>query len=451
MALTKSHNRMVAGSWLNVIDFGAVGDGAADDTPAIQAAIDAALAASGTTIIFPRGVYLVTGLTVSWGSSGISINFKGSGKNNTEIRKTGASSAAVFDLTATLGDGSFSVFEDMHVVGSASCDGFSTTNIARSIWRNVKVTNCDVAIENQGSLINSFYDCDLLTSSVGYRARKSSGIYCNLIQFYGGSIRGNSQWGFDIGDTSGLHLHGVDVENNGTSGGTGGGFITRSTCDDEIGFSTISVNGCWFEGNFGTSLYMEACAGLTVSVSDTMIIQPESGAAITCDVIGKLTVDRITAGSSGDTVAVSASAFAARQSVINVLSDNSGSSVIENVSTAAGTTQFSQKSPAGDFVVTGEAVRSDTGLVATTSGVASNIFSPTSGAGLYQVYANIDLVGSAYMATALISFDGSSVFRIDGVNGANLSISVAGATVQVTQTSGAPQTVRFSYLKIGAS
>jgi hypothetical protein len=451
MALTKAHNRMVAGSWLNVVDFGAVGDGVADDTAAIQAAINAALAASGTTVVFPRGVYLVTGLTVPWGSSGISINFKGSGKNNTEIRKTGASSAAVFDLTATLGDGSYSVFEDMHVVGSLSCDGFSTTNIARSIWRNVKVTNCDVAVENKGSLINSFYDCDLLTSAVGYRARKSSNIYCNLVQFYGGSVRGNNQWGFDIGDTSGLHLHDVDIENNGTTGGTGGGFITRSTCDDEIGFSTISLNGCWFEGNFGTSLYMEACAGLTVSVSDTMIILPESGASIICDAIGKLTVDRITAGSPGDTVAVSASAFAARQSVINVLSDNSGSSVIENVSTGTGIIQFSQKSPSGEFVVVGDAVRSDTGLVATTSGTPANIFSPTGGAGLYQVYANLDLSGSTYMATALIGFDGSNVSRLDGVNGANLSIDVSGATVRVTQSSGAPQTIRFSYLKIGAS
>lgn len=50
MALTKVHNRMIDSSWVNVIDFGAVGDGVTDDTLAIQAAIN-----QGGTIYFPSG------------------------------------------------------------------------------------------------------------------------------------------------------------------------------------------------------------------------------------------------------------------------------------------------------------------------------------------------------------------------------------------------------------
>ena len=70
MALTKVHNRMISQSFVNVRDFGAVGDGITDDGAAIQAAITYArdnsnVVGSGAnagkarnTVYFPPGVYL---------------------------------------------------------------------------------------------------------------------------------------------------------------------------------------------------------------------------------------------------------------------------------------------------------------------------------------------------------------------------------------------------------
>ena len=37
MALTKAHNRMIAGSYVNVLDYGAVGDGVTNATAALGA------------------------------------------------------------------------------------------------------------------------------------------------------------------------------------------------------------------------------------------------------------------------------------------------------------------------------------------------------------------------------------------------------------------------------
>lgn len=58
MALTKATYSLIKGAVANVLDFGAVGDGVADDTTAIQAAIDSS--ASGLTVYFPAGIYKTT-------------------------------------------------------------------------------------------------------------------------------------------------------------------------------------------------------------------------------------------------------------------------------------------------------------------------------------------------------------------------------------------------------
>lgn len=78
MTLTKSRSRMTAGAPINVLDFGAVGDGVTDDTVAVQAAVDA-----GVALDWGSGTYLITTPLIStvakvdWRGSGATLKYDG--------------------------------------------------------------------------------------------------------------------------------------------------------------------------------------------------------------------------------------------------------------------------------------------------------------------------------------------------------------------------------------
>jgi hypothetical protein len=62
----------ILGLTISVKDFGAAGDGVADDTVEIQAAITACIAAGGGIVFFPAGTYKING-TITIGSAGVDL------------------------------------------------------------------------------------------------------------------------------------------------------------------------------------------------------------------------------------------------------------------------------------------------------------------------------------------------------------------------------------------
>jgi hypothetical protein len=83
MALTKVTYSMIEGGYANVQDFGAVGNDVANDTVAVQAAIDS-LAATGGTVFFPEGTYRIArniGASDRWGVKVTASNITLKGNN----------------------------------------------------------------------------------------------------------------------------------------------------------------------------------------------------------------------------------------------------------------------------------------------------------------------------------------------------------------------------------
>lgn len=62
MSLTKATYSMINAAPINVADYGAVGDGATDDTVAVQTAFNAVAASGGTVVFEPGKIYMINGL-----------------------------------------------------------------------------------------------------------------------------------------------------------------------------------------------------------------------------------------------------------------------------------------------------------------------------------------------------------------------------------------------------
>jgi hypothetical protein len=75
MDLTRSTNRMTKGAAINVLDFGATGDGVTDDTAAIQAAVYATgdYNSGVTPLYFPAGTYIISSPILFYAMDGLHI------------------------------------------------------------------------------------------------------------------------------------------------------------------------------------------------------------------------------------------------------------------------------------------------------------------------------------------------------------------------------------------
>ena len=140
MALTKVTYSMIESAPINVIDFGAVGDGVADDTVAIQAAIDAA---NGKPVFIPSGEYKITSALTSVNISGQTspgVRIFGDGTQVTKILNRVAGGAC-FDFNHSVGSTSYanqvysqgSYLRGLSILGDAGTANSTGLKI-RGLW-----------------------------------------------------------------------------------------------------------------------------------------------------------------------------------------------------------------------------------------------------------------------------------------------------------------------------
>jgi hypothetical protein len=294
MALTKAHSRMIAGAFSNVKDFGAVGDGVADDTTAIQAAHDVGISVyypSGTYLLSDRislsssaSVFLSSDVTVKQGADNKAI-FYALSKSNIFIDGGGATLQGYGNYSNTWTGNSG--HED-RALNFTSC-----TNISVSNFRIIDASNSGLYIEHTTSFRGSNFRIEgthTHGAAIVTNDNFQNGIYikhkaatgdCTDIQISDFDISGTAQGilietytGY-VGSEQDIRLSGVIHDIPGQHGlylQSGNIIANINASDCALNGAKIQVGGTRLIENFDITLIATSCgdAGLSVQNAGTV-------------------------------------------------------------------------------------------------------------------------------------------------------------------------------------
>lgn len=330
--------RLFSGA-VNVRWFGATGDGATNDTDAIQDTIDYVYANNLGTVFIPAGTYLVTALTITWADANKTVNIVGAGKRNTVIGKSGGTTTALLTLDGDAALESFSDIRDLMFEGTSKAfDGIKMVDVARFTIDNVDFNDCAKGIHSTGGLIWEARKCYFTNNDYGVYTRAGT-IQSNLIKLYDCGFQTNSSFGCDIGKADGVTIENCDIEGNGTAADTAtGGVILRDTGDDSTGVCKFTIRDCWFEGGKGWDVQIESMSLSLITLANLTHYNSESGRAIWVKGGHNLLVEQCFALGANDLLQVDSSVglFTQISSFFQNVTNNAVESIY--ISSTAGTT-----------------------------------------------------------------------------------------------------------------
>ena len=235
MALTKTHNRMIAGASANVKDFGAAGDGITDDTAAIQAAFAHICSINGH-VYFPSGTYIVSsglvinadGVTISGDGNGTTIKRNFAAGDLLLIAKDDPTSDTIFNIT----------MNSIRFDSSVACTSGAMISVKEAAYHNYN----NISIQN-GFI--GFY-------GGGLRACFIDNIHIRSGQLYGANTSGSRYMLLDKGP--GLNAFSENTET----------YISNFNCTDngtnsyiETGIEVKEADGYWFDTGHIRGAYVQ--------------------------------------------------------------------------------------------------------------------------------------------------------------------------------------------------
>lgn len=254
--------------------FGAVGDGVANDTAALQAWLDACYT-NQVAGYLPKGTYLCTGLSKTFAGNRITQNLilYGDGRNSSIILQSGAPTQLILfagSSPATGGNAAQIVMRDMGLQGVAkTCLGLTLDSVNDILLDNVRIEGFTDNLNLSSALLVTANKCQFANGNTGVKTRRhGTSSYCNSLAFTDCTFAGNSLNAGDFGAANNVIVQRAIVETCGTAANTATGpWIIRNTCDDETGFAKFVFEDCDYEQNQGRGLQAEAMsAGLDLEI-----------------------------------------------------------------------------------------------------------------------------------------------------------------------------------------
>jgi hypothetical protein len=264
MSLTKVTYSMIDGAPINVLDFGAVGDGVADDTAAIQAAVNFAQTnPDGGVVFLPTGRYKITSAINFDRSSDTSrgrVSLQGANLNSSILVGTHAGPVLSIKNGTVTGNESVQLFQNFQILGpsrTAGSIGIETNVVAFITFRNVYIEAFDFGIfgENIDQAAFDRVFCRFNNKGI-YLAKDVTPVVPtasqpNNVTFFSCTVSNNIDYGLYCIGGSNVNFYGGNVENNGTVGINGFG-LKFEDCGLEGGIGA-NINGVYFESNNGSA------------------------------------------------------------------------------------------------------------------------------------------------------------------------------------------------------